>query len=172
MLKRFGKNVSMALVCSSILVFTSAPVFAGTNVSVNGKATYTQVATSITKATRGTLSDMELTTLTNVDGKVLTAGDTKTVFYAGYIATDISGKATTNYTLMENGLILTGDHMLITSTPNVLAQLVKDPIDSSKGLIKVTATSDLISMDTPVVITAMTWTGKSSQINTILKKQL
>ncbi len=172
MLRKFGKNVSMALVCSSILVFTSAPVFAGTNVSANGKARYMPISASIAEASKCTLSDIVLTTLTNVDGKTLTAGDTKTVFYAGYIATDISGKPTTNYTLMEKGLILTGDHMLVTSAPYVLAQLVKDPTDSSKGLIKVTATSELISVDMPLVITAMTWSGKSSQINTILKKQL
>jgi hypothetical protein len=172
MLKKFGKNISMALVCSSILVFTSAPVFAGTNVSANGKATYIPISTSIAKASRRTLSDIVLTTLTNIDGKTLTAGDTTDVFYAGYIATDNKGNSTTNYRLMAKGLILTGDHMLVTSTPDVLAQLVKDPTDSSKGLIKVTATSNPISMDMAVVITAMTWTGKSSQINTILKKQL
>lgn len=92
---------------------------------------------------------------------MLTAGDTSDVFYAGYTATNSKGKPTTNYCVLEKGLVLTGDHMLVTSTPYVLAQLVKDPTDSKKGLIKVTATSDSISVDMPVVITAITVTGKT-----------
>ena len=100
----------------------------------------------------------------------MTAGDTSDVFYAGYVAIDVSGKITTNYDLMAQGLILTGDHMLTTSSPNVVAQLVRDPSDSTKGLIKVTATSDTIVVDMPVVITAIT-VSKTSQITTTLKKQ-
>jgi putative cell wall-binding protein len=147
----------------------------GGGVVITANDTTSGVSTTATLAATsqiGTLSDIQLTTLTNTDGKVLTAGDSTDVFYAGYTATDLSGNPTTNYTMMEQGLILTGDHMLTTSNPsNVTAQLVQDPADSTKALIKVVASSNATQVDMPLVITAMTWTGKTSQITTTLKKQ-
>lgn len=118
----------------------------------------------------GTLSDITLKTLTNADGKVLTAGDATSVFYAEYEAKDLSGNPTTNYTMLKQGLIMTGN-FLTSSSPNVTAELIQDPMDSAKGLIEVKATTAATQIDMPVVITAMTWTGKTSQINTTLKKQ-
>ncbi|MBX4264106.1 hypothetical protein [Clostridium estertheticum] len=139
--------------------------------SITGVSMTATLSVTIAGSTQiGTLSNIILTTLTNVDGKILTAGDTSDVFYAGYVAIDVNGKLTTNYDLMAQGLILTGDHMLTTSTPNVVAQLVRDPSDEAKGLIKVTATSDTIVVDMPVVILAIT-ASKTSQMTTTLKKQ-
>ncbi|MBU3190325.1 cell wall-binding repeat-containing protein [Clostridium bowmanii] len=151
----------------NLMTFTSGIVVTANDTSTGVSTSATLTATSQI----GTLSDISITKLVNVDGKVLTAGDPTTVFYADYVATDISGNPTTNYTLMEQGLILTGDHMLTTSSPYVSAQLVQNPKDSSKGLIKVVTNSESITLDMPVVITAMTWTGKTSQISTTLKKQ-
>ncbi|MPQ33299.1 hypothetical protein E4V42_17905 [Clostridium estertheticum] len=139
--------------------------------SITGVSTTATLGVTIAGSTQiGTLSNIILTTLTNADGKTLTAGDTSDVFYAGYVAIDVNGKLTTNYDLMSQGLILTGDHMLTTSTPNVIAQLVRDPSDGAKGLIKVTATSDKIAVDMPIVIMAIT-ASKTSQLSTTLKKQ-
>ncbi|MGK0466944.1 MAG: hypothetical protein ACJAX4_002234 [Clostridium sp.] len=139
-----------------------------TSTGVSGSATL-EVTSQV-----GTLSSIELTELTNKDNKVLTAGDTTDIFYAGFTATDISGNATSNYTLMKKGLIFTGkdgELTLTTSSPYVTAKLVQDPEDSNKGLIEVKADSRSISIDMPLIITAMTWTGSTSQITTTLKKQ-
>ena len=154
----------------NLLTFGGGVVITANDTTTGVSATATLVATTQI----GTLSDITLTGLTNADNKVLTAGDTTDVFYAGYTATDISGNPTNNFTLMQQGLILgTGTRLnqLTTSSPYVTATLVQDPSDSTKGLIKVVATSDQITIDQPLVITAMTWTGKTSQINTTLKKQ-
>ncbi|MBU3190287.1 hypothetical protein K9O30_01845 [Clostridium bowmanii] len=120
----------------------------------------------------GTLSDIALgTALTNTDGKDLTAGDTTDIFYLPFTATDISGNPTTNYTLIKKGLILHNVDYLYTSIPYVTAQLKQDPSDSTKAVIVVRAHADIISTDIPLVITAMTYTGKRSQISLTLKKQ-
>ncbi len=150
----------------NLLTFGGGIVVTANDTSSGVSTTATLAATSQI----GTLSDIKLTTLTNPDGKVLTAGNSTDVFYAGYEATDLSGNPTTNYTMIKEGLILTGN-FLTSSSPNVTAELIQDPADSSKALIKVVATSASTQIDMPVVITAMTWTGKTSQINTTLKKQ-
>lgn len=152
----------------NLLTFSGGIVITANDTSSGVSTTATLAATSQI----GTLSDITLTTLTNVDGKVLTAGDNTSVFYAGYTAIDLSGNPTTNYEMMKQGLIFqTGTQKLTSSSPNVTAELIQDPADSTKGLIKVMADSVATQIDMPVVITAMTWTGKTSQINTTLKKQ-
>ncbi|TGE33805.1 cell wall-binding repeat-containing protein [Desulfosporosinus sp. Sb-LF] len=136
------------------------------------------VSATLTTSTQiGTLSDFKLGALTNAEGKVLTDGDTSE-FYASYTATDISGNPTTNYDLIKGGLILHSDNagngnVLTTSNSNVTATVEEDPSDSTKAVIKVIAnntSSNALTMDMPTVITAMTWTGKTSSINTTLKK--
>ena len=148
-------------------------------VVITGYDTATGVSTTATLATStqiGSLSDIQLTTLTNADNKVLTAGDSTSIFYAGYIATDISGNPTDSYDLVKGGLILNNSNLnlpdaLITSNSYVTAQVVPDPSDSTKAKIQVQVVNGtVISMDQPVTITAMTWTGKSSALNTTLKK--
>ncbi|MBX4264108.1 beta strand repeat-containing protein [Clostridium estertheticum] len=153
----------------NLMTFTSGVTITGTDSSTGVSASATLMATSQI----GTLSDISLSGLTNKDNKVLTAGDTTDVFYAGFTATDISGNPTTNYTLMQKGLIMTGvnNDELTTSSSNVTAKLVQDPKDSTQGLIEVKASINTITIDQPLVITAMTWTGKTSQISTTLKKQ-
>lgn len=151
----------------NLMTFTSGVVITATDTTSGVSTTANLAVTSQV----GTLSDITLTKLTNAEGKELTAGDISTVFYAEYTATDISGNPTRDYTLMKQGLILQNDDYLTTSSPYVKAQLVQDPADSTKGVIEVRATEDAVSIEMPVVITAMTWTGKTSQINTTLKKQ-
>jgi uncharacterized protein YjdB len=146
-------------------------------VVVTGYDTNTGVSTSATLTTStqvGTLSDIELgTALTNVDNKVLTAGDNTDVFYLPYTATDMSGNPTSDYKTVLNGLINNGNSSyLTTSDPtDVTAQVVQDPNNSNNAVIKVMDTGNTITEDMPVVITAMTWTGKTSSINVTLKKQ-
>lgn len=149
-------------------------IITGYDSSSGVSTTATLVATSQT----GTLSDIQLgTALTNADGKVLTANDSTTVFYLPYTAYDTSGNQTTNMDLVKNGLILNAitqngpQEYLTSSCPYVTARVVADPTDSKKAVIEVKADTTKIQVDMPVVITAMTWTGKSSQFNVTLKRQ-
>ncbi|SHN79521.1 cell wall-binding repeat-containing protein [Desulfitobacterium chlororespirans] len=154
----------------NLLTFSGGVVITA-NDTTSGVSTTATLATS---SQIGTLSDIVLTTLTNADGKELTAGDSTTVFYLGYEATDLSGNPTTNYELVKQGLIFQGGENstnLTSSSPNVTAELVQDPKDSTKAAIRVTASDERTLVDQPVIITAMTWTGKNSQFNTTLKKQ-
>lgn len=153
--------------------------FAG-GIVITANDTTSGVSTTATLAASsqiGTLSDIALNKLVSADGteKELTAGNLTDVFYIDYVATDISGNATSNFELVQQGLILTeinGDKDRLTSSnPNVKVKLVKDPNDSSKAVIEVRTDENDITVDTPVIITAMTWTGKTSQLSLTLKKQ-
>ncbi|OLN31750.1 cell wall-binding repeat-containing protein [Desulfosporosinus metallidurans] len=145
------------------------------NIVITGYDNTSGVSTSATLSVStalGTLTDMQLTTLTNADNKVLTGGDTSSVFYLGYTATDISGNTTQDYNLVKGGMILDSNDGLSVSASNyVTARVIQDPNDSSKAAIevKVIAGSDM-NMDVPVTITAMTFTGKTSTFNVTLKK--
>ncbi|WP_018212309.1 cell wall-binding repeat-containing protein [Desulfitobacterium hafniense] len=149
-------------------------LFSLSTVVITGYDSNSGVSTSATLSTTtqvGTLSDFKFTKLTNADGKTLTSGDSSTVFYAEYTATDVSGNPTTNYDFVKSGLILQNDDYLTTSAGSYLtAQVVPDPKDSSKAVIEVKATTNTISMDMPVVITGMTYTGKTSSLDLTLKK--
>ncbi|WP_425806364.1 cell wall-binding repeat-containing protein [Desulfitobacterium sp. Sab5] len=139
------------------------------NTGVSTTATLT-VSTQV-----GSLSSFKLTTLTNADGKELSAGDSSSVFYAGYEAVDISGNKTTNLDLIRGGLITNTNNNLAygltTSSSYVTAEVVEDPSDSTKAAIEVKVAPNVsISMDMPITITAMTWTGSTSSINVTLKK--
>lgn len=130
------------------------------------------VSASLSVSTQvGTLSDIKLNELTNADKKELTAGDTSTLFYATYTATDISGNTTNDLNMVKEGLILNSSDELQTSSPYVKAKVVADPANSKKAAIQVWVNDATpISVDMPVVITAMTYTGKTSQLNATLKK--
>lgn len=147
----------------------------GTNqVVITGWDTTTGVSVTATLAVTtsvGTLNSVELVELTNKDGKVLTANDTSTLFYITYKATDMSDAATTNYSIIKNGLVLGTNDKLTTSSQYVEARVVQDPTDANKAAIEVKANPGTISMDMPVTITAMTTTGKVSTLNVTLKKQ-
>jgi len=147
-------------------------------VVLTGYDSTTGVSVSATLSTStqiGTLSDFQLGELKNSEGKALTAGDSSE-FYASYTATDISGNPTTNYDLIKGGLILHDDgvnpRMLTTSNSYVTASVEQDPLDDTKAVIKVVAnnSSGTLTMDMPTVITAMTWTGKTSSLDATLKK--
>ncbi|MDQ7093926.1 cell wall-binding repeat-containing protein [Desulfosporosinus sp. PR] len=149
-------------------------------VVITGYDSTSGVSTSATLTTStqiGTLSDFQFGQLTNADDKELTDGDSS-VFYASYTAKDISGNLTTDYHLILGGLILHSDangndNLLSTSNSYVTASVEEDPSDSTKAVIKVivnNTSGDSISVDMPTVITAMTWTGTTSTLNTTLNK--
>lgn len=122
----------------------------------------------------GTLSDITLGALTNADNKVLTGGDTSSVFYLGYTAKDVSGNSTNSYDLVHGGLVLStspSDGLTVSASNYVQARVIADPTDSNKAVIevKVIAGNDM-TMDLPVTMTAMTLTGKTSTVNVTLKK--
>lgn len=152
----------------NLLSFAGGIVITANDMTSGVSTTATLAATSQI----GTLSDISLVKLVSADGteKALTAGNVTDVFYVEFKATDISGNPTTNYTLIQQGLIL-HDGGLTSSNPEVQVKLVKDPKDSNKALLELRTTSNKITVDTPVIITAMTWTGKTSQLNLTLKKQ-
>ncbi|WP_407312645.1 cell wall-binding repeat-containing protein [Desulfosporosinus sp. SB140] len=166
LLKLTPSSTTSNLMQFSTVVITGYDSTSGVSVS----------ATLTTSTQIGTLQDFQLGTLTNADGKVLTAGDTSE-FYASFTATDMSGNPTTSYDLIKGGLILHSDsngnnNLLTTSNSYVTASLEQDPTDSTKAVIKVVATGDSnsITMDMPTIITAMTWSGKTSTLNTTLHK--
>lgn len=148
------------------------------SVVITGYDSTSGVSTSATLATStalGTLSSMTLNTLTKSDGKDLTDGDTSSVFYIDYTATDMSGNTTKDYNLVVNGLItgtINGNENCITSSSsNVMAEIVTDPSDSNKAVIKVRVIGDSnLAMDVPVTITAIPYLGTASTLNITLKK--
>lgn len=129
----------------------------------------TATATLTTSTALGTLADLRLNKLTNADNKVLTDGDTTSVFYIDYTATDLSGNETKDYNLVVNGLV---NGALTSSYDIVSATVEHDPADNNKAVIQVQAKYNAtpLQMDMPVSITAMTFNGTSSTLNTTLKK--
>lgn len=127
-------------------------------------------ATLPTSNAVGTLSDF---VFGSAEDLKLSEGDVTSVFYLPYTATDISGNETKNYDLVKGGLILeTGDKLVVSMPANVEAKLVRDPANTSNAAIevKVIAGGPELSMDMPVMITAMTYTGKTSTVQTTLAK--
>ncbi|MCB2296752.1 beta strand repeat-containing protein [Clostridium tagluense] len=153
----------------NLMTFTSGVVITANDTNTGIATTANLTVTS----QLGTLSDIKLNSLKNVDNKVLTAGDSTSIFYVDFVATDVSGNVTTNYDLIRKGLIYknSDSQFLNISNPYVTAEVKQDPKDSNKAVIEVRATNEPVSINMQVVITAMTWTGKNSQINTEIKKQ-
>lgn len=140
------------------------------NVAITGYETTSGVsvnATLATATTLGTLSDFKLGDIKDI---VLTAGDVTSVFYVPYTAYDMSGNETKNYDLVKGGLILNNGLLSVTN-PNVKAELVRDPADSSKAAIELKVTNtDNILVDMPLTIMSMTYTGKNSFVETKIRK--
>jgi hypothetical protein len=133
-------------------------------------------ATLKTSTQLGTLSSFVLgTALTNASGGVLTGGDSTDVFYLPFTATDIDGNPTTNYNLITAGLITRNiggnPNCLITTDPDVTAQIIQDPNNENNAVIQVTDNGNEVLQDMPVGITAVTYTGKSSSFKGTLKRQ-
>ena len=122
----------------------------------------------------GTLSNFVLGSTENLK---LVEGDTTSVFYLPYVATDMAGNETKDYALVSGGLIDadqgTDEVDLVVSLNNkVSAKVVKDPSNSKVAAIEVKyigASSDLV-MDMPITITAMTYGGKTSVVDATLVK--
>jgi len=150
-----------------------------TTATINGIDQTTGVTTSANLTVtqnQGTLSNITLNKLycTNDANALFSSADTTDTFYIDYTATDLSGNTTSNYKLIQAGLMnnngtITG---LISSNPNaVKVELVSDPSNSNNALIKVEPQSGYDAVaDQPVVITAFTSNGKSATINLTLKK--
>jgi len=125
-----------------------------------------------TSTAMGTLSDFTLGSVENVK---LVDGDVTSVYYIPYVAKDMSGNETKDFNLVKGGLILQGagtDELVVSLNGNVEAKVVQDPADSRLAAIQVRAksTGSQLVMDMPVTITAMTYTGKSSQVQTTMAK--
>ncbi|MBU3197747.1 hypothetical protein LL037_24465 [Clostridium estertheticum] len=138
-----------------------------TSTGVNANATL-----SITSQV-GTLNDINISGITNKDGKELTSQDTSSLFYLTYTATDMSGNPTTDYDMVKNGLILNDQDELTGTNAYITTKVVHDPSDSSKAAIQVQVKSatDALSVDMPIVLTAMTYSGKSSVLTVTLKRE-
>ncbi len=130
-------------------------------------------ATLPTATTLGTLSEIKLLGIKDVDANTVTAGDTASVYYVDYVAKDMSGNETKNYDLVHAGLIFTGGGSstdLSVSNPNVKVELVRDPADSTKAALQLKVTStDNVVMDMPFIISAMSYSGTST-LNATLKR--
>jgi len=165
-----GKDGLLTLIPNVNMIQFSSVVVTASD-STSGVSTSATLATS---TAIGTISDLKLNKLTNSDNKVLTDGDTSSVFYLDYTATDLSGNPTKDYNLVKNGLILsgTGSDELTVSNTYVTAKVVKDPNDDSKAAIevRVVGSTNAISMDLPLTITAMTYTGTTSSYSGTFKK--
>lgn len=120
----------------------------------------------------GSLSDIKLTGIKdNKDIKENSTGK----FYATFEAKDVAGNVTTNYDVVSSGLMYksgTSDE-LITSNNMITAKVVRDSADTKKAVIEITVTAPTQSLvlDTPVIVTAMTKTGKSSNLTINVKKK-
>lgn len=163
-----GRNGIIKVTPSMNLLQFSTVVLTGYD-STSGVSTSATLAVSTQV---GTLSDIKLGELTNADGKKLTAGDTASLFYVSYTATDMSGNQTQDYDMVHDGLILNNSDQITTSSPYVTATVVHDPSDSTKAAIQVqvTGSNSDVTMDLPLVMTAMTYTGSTSALNTTLYK--
>jgi hypothetical protein len=160
---------------SDIVLLTTYPTTIIT--AIDSDSTASSSSTLKVSASQGTLSNVTLNSLTNVDNQVFKQGDTVNKFYLDYTAMDLSGNSTKNMTLLEKGMLDSdasdSEVNLYSSNPSqVTATLVEDPSDSNKGVIEVKAVDGAASIfnDQPIVITAMTKTGKSSSITINLKK--
>jgi hypothetical protein len=153
-----AKNGLLTITSANYLLqFPTIVVVANdTNTGISGTATLAP-ASSI-----GTLSDFQLE---QKDIK-LVATDLTTVHYIPFKALDMSGIETKNYDLVSQGLIsLTATH------PDVSVRVVKDPANSKNAAIEVKAIGTAnVTVDMPVTITAMTYTGKTSNFNTQIVK--
>lgn len=123
--------------------------------------------------TVGTLSDFQFGSVDNVK---LVEGDTTSVFYIPYTAKDMAGNETKDFDLVKGGLIdsnsnTTDIDLVVSLSSNVTAKVVKDPANSKNAAIEVkyVGTSNQV-MDMPVTITAMTYGGISTSVQTTLSK--
>lgn len=109
--------------------------------------------------------------LTNENGKVPTAGDTSSVFYVTYAATDANGNSTDDYKMLMDSLVLSNGNRLAVSSPMIRAEVVEDPDVAYKGAIKITVVDgNAIPMDMPISISVVLVGGKSDTMTFTLKK--
>lgn len=114
-------------------------------------------------ATVGTLSDIQFVALKQADNKEFKAGSTAD-FYIDYVAKDMAGNETKDYTLVSNGL------NTLTSSSNDYVDVSLEDNDG-KAVIKVKVKVSSITVDMPILFTAVTSSGKSTSLTATLKKQ-
>jgi len=157
----------------------TTPLVNYTSVTINAYTSSGVVASKVltVSSSYGTLSSITLGTgLVDADGEetTLSTGDSS-VAYLPFTATDINGNTTTNYSYIAAGItdVISSTDVIdlqSSATTYVTAQLVTDPSDTTKAAIEVDSTTDAVSVDTPITITAMTPTGSSSQYQFTLSK--
>jgi len=117
------------------------------------------------------IKDFAFKKITNDNGTVPTAGDTKSVFYVTYKATDVNGNSVSDYKMLMDSLVLMNGNRLTVSTPMVRAEVVEDPEAAYKGAIKLTVVDDAaISTDMQVSVIAVLIGGKAATMTFTLKK--
>lgn len=114
-------------------------------------------------ATQGTLSDITFNALKQVDNKDFKAGSTAE-FYIDYTAKDMAGNETKDYDLVSQGL-----STLTSSSTNDVSVALEN--NDGKAEIKVKVLASSVQIDMPILFTAVTTSGKSTQFNSTLKKQ-
>lgn len=124
-----------------------------------------------TSTTMGTLSDFALG---SVEDLKLVDGDITSLYYIPYTAKDMSGNDTKDYDLVAGGLIFNPSYpneLVVSLSNNVEAKVVHDPANSNHAAIQVKVKpAAAIPVDMPVTITAMTYAGKTSTVQTTLAK--
>lgn len=156
----------------------ATPLLQFSNISIIAYDTTSNVSSTVTLPTSSAVGTLKSFTLGSVEGINLVENDVTSVFYLPYTATDMSGNETKNYDLIVGGLI-DGDSttvgvtdLTVSLSSHVTAKIVKDPADSNKAAIEVKALNgaSALAMDMPVSITAMSYAGGTSTVQTTIVK--
>lgn len=146
------------------------------NISIVAYDNTSNVSATATLPATSQVGTLKSFTLGSPENLKLAEGDVTSVYYLPYTAVDMSGNETKNYDLVKAGLIdadtaTPGVQLTVSLSNYVTAQLVQDPSDSSKAAIEVKATATTgLAMDMPVNITAMSYAGGTSTVETTISK--
>ncbi len=150
------------------------PLIQFPNISIVVYDTTSGISATVTLPTAsavGTLSSFELGSVENVK---LVENDVTSIYYIPFTAKDMSGNETKDYDLITGGLIFNnaGTTDLVVSLPGIVSvQIVRDPANTKNAAVEVKALSGAsLVMDMPVTITAMTFAGTSSSVQTTVVK--
>jgi len=122
------------------------------------------VSLSVSQAT-GTISKLNLKELYSLNDDEFNTGNRETgKWYIEYEALDASGNPTTNYDLINAGVLN------VNGGGYVEAEVVKDPKDNKKAAIEVVQTeqTQYLNMDVPVTITVILKNGQNATFTTTL----
>ena len=167
-----GKNGLITIVPGA------TPLLQFQNISVIAYDTTSNVSATVTLPTSSAVGTLKSFTLGSVEKVNLVENDVTSTFYLPYTAVDMSGNETKDYDLIVGGLIdadtaTAGVIDLTVSLPsNVTAKIVRDPADNNKAAVevKVKTSATALAMDMPVSITAMSYAGGTSTVQTTIVK--